>query len=79
MSEELKRIFDYLIRKKGRTLGVFLGLILGWGVMKYGLWKVLFLAIFAGAGYLIGRFIDERRRLDDVLDRFFSYRGRNRR
>ncbi len=79
MSEEFRRIYDYFMRKKGRALGLLIGFILGWGVMKYGFLKVLFLAICAGVGYLFGRMVDDRRTFDDMIDRIFSYRGRTRR
>ncbi len=62
-----------LERKPGTMLGLLLGIILAIGVLIFGFWSVLFVALCAGIGYFIGRNVDKGGSfIDNVRDSFPS-------
>lgn len=79
MGGEFGEVVDYFLKKKGQIIGLLLGLLVGLAVMKYGIWKTLFLALCAGVGYFLGKRVDDRKGFEEIIDRFFPYRGRSRR
>ncbi|WP_031514867.1 DUF2273 domain-containing protein [Desulfofalx alkaliphila] len=71
--------FKYLLQEileyhRGKALGVLLGLVFGWFAIKYGFFKALFVAFCIGAGFFIGKRIDEREDIAQIFDRLFKDR-----
>lgn len=62
---------EYVSKHRGKIAGIILGLLFGWLVIKYGLWKAFFIAFCVGAGYYIGKRLDEQVDFKDMLSRFF--------
>ncbi len=75
MGDNFSETLNYLATKKGRLMGVLVGILLGFAIMKYGFWKTLFIMICAGLGYFIGKRIDDQRGFEDILEQVLP-RGR---
>jgi len=58
----------------GKIIGVVLGLLFGWFAIKYGLFKALFVAVCATAGYYIGKRLDENFDFKGLMENFFRER-----
>ncbi|OPY57535.1 MAG: hypothetical protein A4E55_01588 [Pelotomaculum sp. PtaU1.Bin035] len=67
-------IQDVLDKHLGKVAGVLLGLIFGWFAIKYGLFKALFVAGCAVAGYYFGKRLDEKVDLQEMFSRLFKER-----
>ncbi len=67
---DLERIFLYYEKHRGGIIGAGLGLVLAIFILILGFFKVLFIAIFAGVGYYIGKRIhDDKDYIKNLLDR----------
>lgn len=75
MGDNFSEVLNYLATKKGRLMGILVGILLGFAIMKYGFWKTLFIMICAGLGYFIGKRIDDQRGFEDILEQVLP-RGR---
>ena len=53
----------------GKIAGMAIGLIFGFLVLFMGFFKTLFVLICVGAGFLIGKRIDEKEDIMDILDK----------
>lgn len=62
---------EYIIKHRGKIAGVFLGLVVGLIILKYGLLKTVFIALCVGIGYYIGKRLDERVNFKEMLASFF--------
>lgn len=62
---------EFVGNNLGKLLGVTVGLLLGWMVIQYGLFKTLFVIFMVISGYLLGKQVDEGRTLDSFFDRIF--------
>lgn len=58
VSELLAQTLEQLLRHRGKVIGTLLGLVLGWMVISYGLFKTLVVVAFLVVGYYIGALID---------------------
>lgn len=68
-------IFQEILDKHlGKVVGVLLGLVFGWFAIKYGLFKALFVAACAVAGYYIGKRLDEKVDFREMVARLFRER-----
>ncbi|MDD4169035.1 MAG: DUF2273 domain-containing protein [Desulfotomaculaceae bacterium] len=67
-------IQEILEKHLGKALGILLGLVFGWFAIKYGLFKALFVAGCAVAGYYLGKRLDEKYDFREVLSRVFRDR-----
>lgn len=67
----LEQLLNYLVKYKGRTIGIFLGLVIGWMILQYGWLATIFWLICIVLGYKIGKKIDESESWQDVLERIF--------
>jgi uncharacterized membrane protein len=68
---DLQELWD---RHRGKILGVFLGLAFGWFAITYGLLKAVFVALCVGAGYYLGKRLDEQWNLRELVRRFWRER-----
>lgn len=67
---DLEKIFIYYEAHKGGIIGAAAGLLLAVLILIIGFFKVLFIAIFAGVGYYIGKRIhSDRDYIKNLLDR----------
>lgn len=63
-----KLIESIWLQYGGRILGTLIGLILGLIYLFVGFWKTLFFAILVGLGFFIGRQLDQKEDLKQVID-----------
>ncbi|NLV37149.1 MAG: DUF2273 domain-containing protein [Clostridiaceae bacterium] len=64
------KILAYCTVHKGEVIGAIIGLILAVMILIIGFFKVLFIAIFTGVGYYIGKKIHEDKDyVKNLLDR----------
>ncbi|MBC7106103.1 MAG: DUF2273 domain-containing protein [Firmicutes bacterium] len=61
-------------RHRGKILGVALGLSFGWFAIIYGLLKAIFVALCVGAGYYLGKRLDEHWNLRELWRRLWRER-----
>jgi uncharacterized membrane protein len=65
-----EKILTYCTAHKGEVIGAIIGLILAVMILIIGFFKVLFIAIFTGVGYYIGKKIHEDKDyIKNLLDR----------
>jgi len=69
--EVIREILD---KHLGKITGVLLGLVFGWLAIKYGIFKAMFVAVCAVAGYFIGKRLDEKLDFREMLARLFRER-----
>lgn len=62
-------IWEILWEHKGKLLGALVGLLFGIIYLFVGFWNTLVMLVFVGTGYYIGRKLDNREDLRDILDR----------
>lgn len=53
----------------GKILGVSLGFIIGILVLTFGFFRTLFIVMCVTAGYVVGKRIDEKEDLMEILDK----------
>lgn len=53
----------------GKILGVAFGFALGVLVITFGLFRTIFVLLCAGTGYVIGKRIDEKEDIMDIIDK----------
>lgn len=56
-------------RHSGKIIGAVIGLLIGILIIAFGFFRTLFVLFCAVAGYAIGKRIDEREDIMDILDR----------
>lgn len=56
-------------RHSGKIVGVVIGLLAGVFIITFGFFRTLFVFFCAAAGYVIGKRIDEKEDIMDILDR----------
>ena len=56
-------------RHSGKIIGAAIGLLIGILIIAFGLFRTLFVLLCAVAGYVIGKRIDEKEDIMDILDR----------
>jgi len=67
-AEELVRL---LIQHRGKVLGSIFGFIVGWVVIIFGWLEALSLVFCVAVGYVIGRQMDRKESLRELLERLF--------
>jgi uncharacterized membrane protein len=68
-----ERIIDEIItRHRGKALGVLLGLVASILFVSFGFWKTILIVICIGAGYLLGKNIDEDKDMELWLRKIFK-------
>ncbi len=63
---------ELLIKHRGKTIGITLGLIASILFVSFGFWKTIFIAICIGLGYLLGKSIDDDKDMDLWLKKLFK-------
>lgn len=58
MREWENQVLAWWATMRGRVLGTALGLLLGWLVLRIGVWQAFILAVFLYIGYSVGRSFD---------------------
>ncbi|MPN20262.1 hypothetical protein SDC9_167640 [bioreactor metagenome] len=53
----------------GKIVGVVAGLMIGIFIIAFGFFRTLFVLLCVAAGYIIGKRIDEKEDITDILDR----------
>ena len=67
---DLQKILIYYEEHRGSIIGALTGLLTAVLILLVGFWRVIFIALFAGIGYYIGKRIHEDRDyLKNLLDR----------
>ncbi len=63
---------DFVADNLGKLIGVAVGLLLGWMIIEYGLFKALFVTILVVLGYLLGKRADDGENLSSFVNRIFK-------
>jgi len=67
----LEKLLGCLEAYKGRTIGIILGLVIGWMILHYGWLATFFWIICITVGYIIGKRVDESEDWREILERIF--------
>lgn len=62
-------IWEILWEHKGKLLGILAGFLFGLIYLFVGFWNTLVMLVFIGTGFYIGKKLDNREDLRDILDR----------
>lgn len=62
-------LWELLWEHKGKALGILAGLLFGCIYLIVGFWNTLVFIVFVGTGYYIGRKLDQKEDLRDILDK----------
>jgi len=62
---------------KGRTIGIFCGLLFGLLVLLLGFWRVVFVALCVAVGYCLGSYRDKKESFITFLDKILPGGIRN--
>ncbi len=63
---------ELLIKHRGKTIGIALGLIASILFVSFGFWKTMFIVICIGLGYLIGKGLDDDKDIELWLKKLFK-------
>ncbi|MHB9094093.1 MAG: DUF2273 domain-containing protein [Eubacteriales bacterium] len=63
---------DFAANNLGKLIGVTLGLLLGWMIIEYGVFKTLFVIVLIVVGYLFGKQADDGENLSLFIARIFK-------
>ncbi len=63
---------ELLVKHRGKTIGIALGLIASILFVSFGFWKTFFIAICIGLGYLLGKSIDDDKDIELWLKKLFK-------
>lgn len=53
----------------GKIVGIVAGLLIGVFIIAFGFFRTLFVLFCVAAGYIVGKRIDEKEDITDILDR----------
>ncbi|HHY91727.1 MAG TPA: DUF2273 domain-containing protein [Firmicutes bacterium] len=70
----MEGLYGFLMQHGGKVLGSLLGLLFGWLVLTRGLLAAVFLFVCLGAGYWLGKRLDEQQRLSTLWRHLFPPR-----
>ena len=63
---------ELLVKHRGKTTGVGLGLIASILLVSFGFWKTLLIVLCIGLGYLLGKSIDDDKNIEVWLKKLFK-------
>lgn len=66
---ERKLLLEIWQQHSGKIIGVTLGFILGVLIISFGFFRTLFITLCVIAGFVIGKRIDEKEDIMDILDK----------
>jgi uncharacterized membrane protein len=65
-----RKLFEEIWQQhSGKILGVSLGFILGVLIISFGFFRTLFVMLCVIAGFVVGKRIDEKEDIMDILDK----------
>ena len=65
-----RKLFEELWQHhSGKTVGVSIGFILGVLIIIFGFFQTIFVLLCTLAGYIVGKRIDEKEDIMDILDK----------
>jgi len=71
----LEKIVEYILNEhRGKTIGVFLGLVASILFISYGFWRTIFIVFCIMTGYLVGKKLDENANIDEWVKNLFKPR-----
>ncbi|MFZ5925228.1 MAG: DUF2273 domain-containing protein [Bacillota bacterium] len=76
MRPEIREFLRIAFEHPGKVLGSIFGFIVGWVMILFSPIAGFYLAACVAAGYLIGRHLDSRRSIKDVLENLFPPQDR---
>ena len=53
----------------GKIIGVLVGFVIGILILTFGFFQTLFVALCAAAGYVVGKRIDQKEDIMEILDK----------
>lgn len=56
--QEPWQLLELLVRHRGKIIGAVVGVILGWMVLSFGLWRTVFVLACVAIGVYVGACID---------------------
>ncbi|MFF0826930.1 DUF2273 domain-containing protein [Brevibacillus sp. NPDC003359] len=62
-------MWELLLEHKGKLMGILAGLFFGIIYLLVGFWDTLVCVVFVGTGYYIGRKLDHKEDLREILDK----------
>lgn len=65
---------DFLSNIPRRWIGALAGLIIALMLLKFGFWRLLFICLCAGLGYVVGQLIEGDQSLEHLIQRLFPSR-----
>lgn len=65
----IRLIWELLWEHKGKAFGILAGLLFGCIYLIVGFWNTLVFIVFVGTGFYIGRKLDQKEDLRDILDK----------
>lgn len=66
----LEKLLEFYNLHRGGILGAFIGFVVAVTILLFGFFTMLFIAVFAGVGYFIGKRIhDDKDYIKNLLDR----------
>lgn len=71
MRPEIREFLRITFEHPGKVLGSIFGFIVGWVMVLFSPIDGLYLAVCVVVGYLVGRHLDSRRTIRDVLEDLF--------
>lgn len=66
---ERKLFEDIWQQHSGKIIGISVGLLLGVLIISFGFFRTLFVMLCVVAGFVIGKRIDEKEDIMDILDK----------
>jgi uncharacterized membrane protein len=64
------KLFEQIWQQhSGKIIGVLLGFILGLLIIVFGFFRTLFVLLCVVAGFIVGKRIDEKEDIMDILDK----------
>lgn len=63
---------EFLTDNLGKLIGITLGLLLGWMIIEYGLFKTFFVIILIVLGYFLGKQADDGESIGSFINRIFK-------
>ncbi len=63
---------ELLVKHRGKTIGIALGLTASILFVSFGFWKTIFIIICIGVGYLLGKSIDDEKDIELWLKKLFK-------
>jgi len=65
----IKLLAELWQQHSGKISGVVLGLLIGIFIITFGFFRTLFILLCAVTGYIVGKRIDEKEDIMDIIDK----------